>query len=90
MIVGNQGRQIKALVSGVQSKRVPLYKFWFGLSKGKGKKRAIGDMAMYASFGYCPKIDRGVILCADSRALSGCYNLFKNNKTPVIYLAGSY
>lgn len=78
------------LILEAQKKRCPLYEFWFEMDKQAGERRALHEMAMYASFGHCPAINKGVILCADSEILSHCYNLFKENKTPVIYLSGKY
>lgn len=78
------------LILKAQKKRCPLYKFWFEMDKQAGEMRTLHEMAMYASFGHCLAISKGVILCADSEILSRCYNLFKENKTPVIYISGKY
>ncbi len=83
-------KEILKLILEAQNKRCPLYEFWFGMDKERGKVRTLHEMAMYTSFGYCPAIGKGVILCADSEILSRCYNLFKKNKTPVIYISGKY
>lgn len=80
------------LIRQVQRVRLPLHQFWFGLGKQESEKRSVGEAAMYASFGHCPEISGGIILCADSEILSKCYNLLKarNKYTPVIYLKGNY
>jgi len=78
------------LLRGVREVRLPLHRFWFGLANEQSYERSIREVAMYASFGHCSKISDGIILCADSEVLSGCYNLLKKKKTPAIYLKGSY
>lgn len=83
-------KETQKLILEVQKKRCPLYEFWFAMDNQAGERRALHEMAMYASFGYCPAINRGIILCADSEILSHCYNLFKKYKTPVIYISGKY
>ena len=70
--------------------RFPLHRFWFGISENESRKRSIHDIAMYSSFGKCPEINQGIILCADSEVLSHCYNIGKKKKTPVIYISGNY
>ncbi len=79
------------LTKKVQTIRYPLHRFWFGLSREESMKRSLDEIAMYASFGHCPDISAGVILCADSEVLSRCYNVAKKGKkTPVIYISGKY
>lgn len=89
-LLNTRSKEIVRLMNKTQKLRLPLYKYWFGLTEERGKERAIDDMAMYASFGHCLQVDMGVILCADSEILSRCYNLFKNKNTPVIYVNGAY
>lgn len=89
-ILRTKNSQVLALVKKAQKERRPLHKFWFNLSKIKSKQRTIEEIAMYTSFGHCPKIDNNIILCADSEILSHSYNLFKKKKTPVFYLTGAY
>lgn len=78
------------LARRVEEIRFPLHHFWFGLSKEKSLQRSIDEIAMYASFGSCPQISSGIILCADSEILSHCYNVNNSKRVPVIYVSGSY
>lgn len=89
-LLKERDRRLTGLIKEVCHLRLPLHQFWFGIDEKTSYARSIDEMAMYASFGYCPRIDRGIILCADSAILSRCYNLFKAKKTPVIYIKGSY